>query len=468
MDIKVSYDSSVTASNFSGGAAEEAQFKNAINYVIGLFDQLFTNPISFTIDVGWGEAAGNSVPSYALAVNYANNYTYNKTLTYAQVKQDLKNNSSGSDVQNLAYSHLPSTDPTNGGYFKLTDAEAEALGLTSSNGGLVDQLGFVTNPNGGNWDFDTTTGPGPNQPTGGQTDFVGVFEHELTEAMGRVSLAGGPGGVNSPLDLFRYSAPGAVDPAAVPSGTTNTAYLSFDGGVTSDGIFNNDAIWNGNPYDLGDWTQDAENGNALGGGTGPQGADAFGTGYNGVLLPFTYDDLEEMNVLGWNLSTGDDQVPEGVTEYANTTLPGAFDVKSGGYLDVGAAGTVLFTTLESGAFEDVFGTDSAATIYAGDFQYGDQIGQGQRVDAGGTALYATIDGGEQEIKAGGKASNTTLNGGLQKVFGSATATTMLKMVSNGSSAGSGQHRRSGRHSKHLCERDQLWFDDLNAGGQQDR
>ena len=59
MDIKVSYDSSVTASNFSGGAAEEAQFKNAINYVIGLFDQLFTNPISFTIDVGWGEAAGN-------------------------------------------------------------------------------------------------------------------------------------------------------------------------------------------------------------------------------------------------------------------------------------------------------------------------------------------------------------------------------------------------------------------------
>ena len=143
-----------------------------------------------------------------------------------------------------------------------------------------------------------------------------------------------------------------------------------------------------------------------------------------MLLPFTYDDLEEMNVLGWNLSTGDDVIPEGVTEYANTTLPGAFDVKSGGYLDVGAAGTVLFTTLESGAFEDVFGLDSKATIYAGDFQYGDQIGQGQRVDAGGTALYATIDGGEQEIEAGGSASNTTLNGGLQKVFGSATATTI--------------------------------------------
>jgi hypothetical protein len=37
------------------GASEEAQFKSAIKYVVNLYDNLFTNNITFTIDVGRGE-----------------------------------------------------------------------------------------------------------------------------------------------------------------------------------------------------------------------------------------------------------------------------------------------------------------------------------------------------------------------------------------------------------------------------
>ena len=43
MQINVTYDASVSPTNFSGGAAEEAQFKNAISYVVNLYDNLFVN-----------------------------------------------------------------------------------------------------------------------------------------------------------------------------------------------------------------------------------------------------------------------------------------------------------------------------------------------------------------------------------------------------------------------------------------
>jgi hypothetical protein len=71
MIIVPNYDSSVTANSFtkyaadgfSSGAAEEAAFKTAITYVINLYDSLFTNNVTVTINVGWGEVNGKPITS---------------------------------------------------------------------------------------------------------------------------------------------------------------------------------------------------------------------------------------------------------------------------------------------------------------------------------------------------------------------------------------------------------------------
>ena len=58
MNLVVSFDQSV------GGLP--AGFVTAVNYVVNYFDQLFTNPVTVNIAVGYGEIDGFTLASNAL------------------------------------------------------------------------------------------------------------------------------------------------------------------------------------------------------------------------------------------------------------------------------------------------------------------------------------------------------------------------------------------------------------------
>ena len=56
--IDVSFDSSV--------ASAPAGFTAGVEAAVSEMESLFVNPVTITIDVGYGEAGGNSIPSYDL------------------------------------------------------------------------------------------------------------------------------------------------------------------------------------------------------------------------------------------------------------------------------------------------------------------------------------------------------------------------------------------------------------------
>ena len=166
-------------------------------------------PDTITLNVGWGETAGQRLPFGALGESATNIYQVN----YAA-------------LQTAMSSYLPLTDPITGTHsYWVASAEEKALGLITNNNSADASVGFSSHVA---WNFT------PFASTG--YDFISVAEHEISEAMGRISLTGATvsdNGVNfqnsySPLDLFRYSAPGV---RSLVGG--QTAYFSPDGGNTS-------------------------------------------------------------------------------------------------------------------------------------------------------------------------------------------------------------------------------------------
>ena len=110
----------------------------------------------------------------------------------------------------------------------MARAEAKALGLLAGDGSGID--GYVGFNSTAAFTFDPN-----NRATAGKFDFIGIAEHEISEAMGRFGL--GQNGVSSgrygPIDLFRYFSHGVLD--LVPA---NGAYFSIDGGTTVINTFN--------------------------------------------------------------------------------------------------------------------------------------------------------------------------------------------------------------------------------------
>jgi Repeat of unknown function (DUF5648) len=256
MIIKLDYDSSVNAA--------PAQFKTALNSAVGYLDSLITNAITVTFQIGWGENEG-----VALGSTIANGGPSGGTgYSYFALVNALKSHATTS-VDNLAYSNLPTIDPTNGGHFYVGGAQEKALGLLPANSTEIDgTLGFGVTQN---WDFDPTNGIGS-----GQIDFNGVALHELTHALGRIAgLQYAPGWYES-LDLFRYRAAGQLQLV-----DHQPAYFSVDGGHTN--LKNFDTA-----FDSADWSDDGV-------------ADSFGYGYSGEVLPISNTDLKVMDVLGYTL-----------------------------------------------------------------------------------------------------------------------------------------------------------------------
>ena len=222
--INVVWDSSV--------ANAPAGFITTVDQVVSYFESQFSNPITITLDVGYGEVAGQPLGSGALGESE----TALTSVSYSALEAALVKNANAIG-NTAAAASIPTTSPVSGTWWVST-AEAQALGLSSISGGPDGYVGFSATAS---FCYNDANGV-----PSGQYDFFGVVAHEISEVMGRQmmdgeSFAGGTG--YEPLDLFHYSAPGVRD----FSGTT-AGYFSANGGTTNLGNFNT------NPGgDFGDW-----------------------------------------------------------------------------------------------------------------------------------------------------------------------------------------------------------------------
>ena len=281
----------------------------AVDYVVNYFESLFTNPITISINLGYGEvhsqpllgALGESISSYTIQ-------------NYSSVASALT-------AQNApGCSTLPGSAPLSGS-LQLTHAEACALGLVSAGG--VD--GYVGIGNTFQWDYSPNT-----TPAAGAYDFVGTLEHEITEVMGRISLINFQPNNYAPMDLFRYTSTGARDTAAGGSGSL--AYFSVDGGQTLLKSWNNDP----NNGDLGDWY----------GQGGNDSANDYSS--SGVTNPFSATDITLMQAIGWTVASSGPVAPT-IASFST---------------DTGALGDHI-TSDNTPTFTGTAGANSTITVYDG-------------------------------------------------------------------------------------------------------
>ena len=269
MKINLIWDASVT------NAPNPSEFEAAITYAAGTLDTLLANAITVNILVGWGEDDNGT---YSVTNGEATGGPLGGVdLTYAQLKTDLTAAYQLSDsvADATALSNLPA-DPFSGADIYVSPAQEKAWGLLPSTGTEVDgAIGF--NP------LYTFTYDPANRAVPGDVDLIGVAEHELTHALGRVASyptgsVGGGGQPYTALDLFRYATPSQL---ATYGG--QPAYFSIDDGLSGQNY----------PYDtlsdIGDWASTIS-------------GDAFGYGDYGQTLQLSATDLTEMNVIGFDVA----------------------------------------------------------------------------------------------------------------------------------------------------------------------
>ncbi len=309
--INISWDASV--------ANAPAGFQAGVEAVVSYFESHFSDPITITIDVGYGEVAGQSLGFGAIGESE----TVLTSVPYSALEAALVKNANAIG-DTAAAASLSSTAPVSGNWW-LSTAEAQALGLSNTGGGPDGYVGFSS-----------SVPLAYNDSNGvplGEYDFFGVVAHEISEVMGRQMMDGQnfAGGTSyEPLDLFHYSAAGVRDFSATTAG-----YFSVDGGTTNLGSFNT------NPGgDFGDWASSVGNNSFL----------AFSN--SGVVNPVTANDLAELNLLGWDpASSGGapvvtimlaDDTSGGNNITANDSLTGTADANA--TVTISENSTVLGTT----------------------------------------------------------------------------------------------------------------------------
>jgi len=267
LEINLIWDSSVTsASNWKA-------IESSVISAAKIFTTLFTNQDLLNIEVGFGEVAGFALAPGALGESASNGYIVpnDGTVDAALGAADAGLVQAGLMAPNAT----SALDGVAGANFFITSGEAKALGLVDPVAGLDGAIGFSN---------DAPISFGHLLPRASQYDAIGIAAHEISEVMGRVGLEGaslGPfNNVYTPLDIFRYSAPGA------PDVTPGPGYFSLNDGVTDLLPFNNPL----NGGDSADWAATpVTRGNAF---------DAFAS--TGLTL-VTPVDVLTMAALGYHL-----------------------------------------------------------------------------------------------------------------------------------------------------------------------
>jgi hypothetical protein len=245
LTIIPTFDTSVTSSPNAAG------YEAATNAAIGLYESLFTNPITVNILFRYSTTLPNGAcmtPPCAIG-GVAESETAVYTSTWSTYLTDLKTNLTANGDSNAvtAANNLPSTalatDIITG------SAGGRAVGLatpgdmrtdgTTGVGGTFD--GIVTLDSALQFSFNRSTG------FGSQFDALSALEHEMDEVLGLGSILNTTVSTSTawrPQDLYRYSAPGTRSVSAA----AGSAYFSIDGGNTDIVNFNQ----NGGA-DFGDW-----------------------------------------------------------------------------------------------------------------------------------------------------------------------------------------------------------------------
>lgn len=254
--IIADYDSSIT----DLPSTQYDAITGAVTAAIDFYETAITTPITITIDFGFGEFGGESLASGALSESLPAGFS----LTYSELISAL-------EAHGDPASDFPSGDPSHGtgADWFVTDAELAALG--DDTGSSPD--GYVGLSSTANFNYDPN-----NRTVSGEYDAVGALEHEISEVMGRVAEYGANN--FSPLDLFRYTSPGAIATNDGPAG------FSIDDGQTILAQFNN----GGNGGDAGDWSSSVA-------------SDSYDAVSNfGVANTVSATDLTVMDVLGYTLA----------------------------------------------------------------------------------------------------------------------------------------------------------------------
>jgi hypothetical protein len=283
---------------------------NDLAVVAQFFEHTFTNNITINLAVGWGELGGSEYFSFhgqyynitggTGAAEWAVSSEY-VTTTYSGLVAALQSHEHSPDDITAVNNLLAHSDPTGGGTVYVPLAEARALGLFESTDNFLDAyVGFNTLPSGLQWNFDPN-----NRGVPGTVDFIGVAEHEISHALGRTSGLGSFSTIDgslsgyTPLDFFRFSAPGAPD----PNGFSSSDYFSFNSGskltthplpLASNGQPYFEFQPQGNDNDPGDW-------GLIGGVNNAFNYDSFGYYNNSGGVPgyVSETDLREMDVMGF-------------------------------------------------------------------------------------------------------------------------------------------------------------------------
>jgi hypothetical protein len=204
MLINFTYDNSV------GNAP--AGFLQGLAAAANIIDTLVLNPITITIDIGYGEDNGQALSGNTLGEAqpaFGMLLSYSELLVYLRQADQSNGDTTGANS-------FPTADPANGGNFFVSAAQLIAWGIIPGPETQIDgYAGFSsTLP----FTYDPTNGV-----AAGTYDFVGVALHELTHALGRYVAPSWP----TSLNLFGYGANGLLD-----LNNTDPRYFSIDGGKT--------------------------------------------------------------------------------------------------------------------------------------------------------------------------------------------------------------------------------------------
>lgn len=247
-----------TANFVSAFGANAAAAESSWIAAADVFSSNFSDSIHVNITVDG--VAGTSV--------FGQSSTSLRTVSYSSLRAAVVADAKTADDKTAIGTggSLPASDPNSGSTWKVSRAEAKALGL------IADDLlsdGTTTFGAGNAFTFSGTI-------ASGTYDFEGVAEHEISEVLGRIGLKSTS--QQTLLDAFSFSGAGTRNLAG------GSDSFSIDGGTTLLKTYNDPGS---NGLDSRDWA--------------PGTNDAFNQyAAPGVSNSFSSVDLQELDVIGYD------------------------------------------------------------------------------------------------------------------------------------------------------------------------